>query len=102
MPLGAVKSGLGFVGILKATTARPRSTEELVAFLNALGMDVTGPELYPWLRRLTQDNLLAPSLLMDPAGGQLRHYWITREGARALDHALRVLRAMETMPREGD
>ncbi len=101
MSLGAVKSGLGLVGILKATTARPRSTEELVAFLNAMGMEVTGPELYPWLRRLTQDNLLAPSLLINPEGGQLRHYWITREGTRALEHALQVLRAMEASPGDG-
>jgi len=92
--LGPVKSGLGMVGILEATTLGPRSTHELVQALNALGLDVTGPELYPWLRRLTQENLLTPSLQIDPSGAQTRHYWIPREGARVLEQCLPVLRAL--------
>lgn len=79
-----MRIGLAYIAILQATEQAPRSTAELVEHLETLGLEVTPGELYPWLRRLTEEGLLAPSLQVPPSGAPIRHYWRTREGGRAL------------------
>lgn len=90
----AVKSGVGLLVILMAAVPTPQSTEDILGALRAKGLEVSPPELYPWLRRLTAEGLLAPSLQIDPEGRHLRHYWITREGAKVIMELLPVLRAL--------
>ena len=85
---------VGIIGLLEAAASGPRTTAEMLHALGALGLEVTGPELYPWLRRLTEDGLLTPSLCIDTSGAQVRHYWISREGARELEKALPALRGL--------
>lgn len=89
-----LKMGLAMTAILMATVPRPRSTGEILASLKGKGLEVTGPELHPWLRSLTEEGLLSPSLRLDASGAQERHYWITREGAKVLESLLPVLRAL--------
>jgi len=89
-----VKMGLAMVAILMATVPRPRSTGEILASLQGKGLEVTGPELHPWLRSLTEAGLLSPSLRVDATGAQVRHYWITPEGAEVLKGCLPVMRAL--------
>lgn len=95
----AVRSGVGLLAILMAAAATPQSTEDILRALHEKGLEVTPPELYPWLRRLTAEGLLAPSLQINPEGEQVRHYWITREGAKAIMDLLPVLRALAAEPR---
>lgn len=92
MQRSVLKSGLGLLAILRATAEGPQTTDELKEALLRSGLEASGPELYPWLRRLTEEGLITPSLLLDPSGAQVRHYWITREGASQLDCLRPVLR----------